>query len=442
MNAFGVLFALISSIFLFGVPRRWALLPLLTGTVYMTVGQVVEIGPFHFDVIRLLVAVGWIRVFVKGEKLVGKRLALDWMMILWAIWGVISSLFHEKPLEMLVSMLGLAYDGVGLYFLMRVFIEDEEAVLLLAKAVCIALVPVALEMISEKITGHNSFAALGYVTADVLVRHGKLRAQGPFAHSILAGTAGAVCMPLALLLWSRDRKLAVLGLLATGTMVITSTSSGPIMTAAACFGAMFLWRYRNWVPMIRWGCVLSLVALNFIMKDPVYYLLARIDLTGSSTGWHRAALIGASIKYLNEWWLFGTDYTRHWMPTGVYWTSKHTDITNHYLKMGVDGGMLLMFLFIGIVVAAFVAVSRAIKHVEDDSEDRAWLMWVLGCILFGHAVTFVSVSYFDQTIVFFYLVLAAIGSYYSAITAEPSSEEPPEDSVESEDVPESVVGYG
>ncbi|HVV71786.1 MAG TPA: hypothetical protein VHI52_09855, partial [Verrucomicrobiae bacterium] len=377
MNAIGFAFALISSVFLFAVPRRWALLPLLTGTVYMTVGQVIEIGPFHFDIIRLLVAVGWIRVFAKGERLVGGRIAMDWMMILWAIWGVISSLFHEKPSEMMISMLGLAYDGVGLYFLMRVFIEDEEAVLLLAKAVCIALVPVALEMIAEKITGHNTFSALGYVTPNITVRNGKLRAQGPFAHSILAGTAGAVCMPLALLLWSRDRKLAILGLMATGAMVVTSTSSGPIMTAGACFGAMFLWRYRKWIPMMRWGCVLSLVALNFIMKDPVYYLLARIDLTGSSTGWHRAALIGASIKYLNEWWFAGTDYTRHWMPTGVYWTQKHTDITNHYLKMGVDGGLLLMFLFMGIVVAGFVAVSRAVKHTENESEDKAWLMWVL-----------------------------------------------------------------
>jgi hypothetical protein len=442
MNAAGFIFVLASSAFLFAVPRRWALLPLLVGTLYMTIGQVIEIGPFHFTVIRLLIAVGVVRVVAKGERIVGRLQAMDWLMILWGIWGVLASVFHEKPMEMMVFMMGLAYDGLGLYFLMRIFIEDTQTVMLLAKAVVILLIPVALEMVSEKLTGHNAFSALGYVNDEVTVRHGKLRAQGPFAHAILAGTAAAVCMPLALLMWRRERLFALLGLAVPGVMILTSASSGPIMTAAASFGALGLWRFRRWLPLIRWGCVGMLIVLNFIMHDPVYYLLARIDLTGSSTGWHRAALIGASIEHLDEWWLGGTDYTRHWMPTGVYWTQKHTDITNHYLKMGVDGGLLLMFLFMGTVVAGFSAVSRTLKAMEDEPEEKRWMIWMLGSILFGHAVTFLSVSYFDQTIVLFYLVLAAIGSVGYAAVAEAATREQKDDPVEPVEAHEVASVYG
>jgi hypothetical protein len=38
------------------------------------------------------------------------------------------------------------------------------------------------------------------------------------------------------------------------------------------------------------------------------------------------------------------------------------------------------------------------------------MIWTLGAILFGHAATWMSVSYFDQTVVFLYLILAAIGA--------------------------------
>ena len=160
-----------------------------------------------------------------------------------------------------------------------------------------------------------------------------------------------------------------------------------------------------------------LVVLHFIMNDPVWFLLARIDLTGKSTGWHRAALIDAAIRYIGDWWLAGTDYTRHWMPTGVYWNQNHTDITNHYLKMGVWGGLPLMFAFIAIIAAAFTSVGKTLHLSSQESSRERFYIWILGAILFGHAVSFISVSYFDQSIVFFYLALACIGSVYATKAA-------------------------
>ena len=408
MTILGFLFAVVSSVLLFVLPRCWASLPFLLGAAYMTHAQEIAIGPLHFPVIRILVAVGFARVMSKGERITGGLKALDWMMIAWAVWTVLCSVFHTDGA--LVLRLGMVYNALGIYFLFRVFIREDRDVLNVFKLVSILFVPLGIAMVLEKLTGRNAFALLGGVPAQAAIRHGHFRAQGPFGHPILAGTVGAVCLPMALFLWRTNRKLALTGIAATGGIVFGSGSSGPIMTIISIVGALLLWKRRRYLPVIRWMALVLVIALNFIMKDPVYYLLARIDITGGSTGWHRAALIEAAIKHFGDWWLGGTDYTRDWMPTGVTWSGNHTDITNHYIQMGVTGGMPLMLLFIGVLIVGFSTVGKALRASRKTPVEHRFLLWTLGSILFGHLTTFFSVTYFDQSVVFLYFLLASISS--------------------------------
>ena len=419
MNAAAILFTLVAGFFLLRSPRRWAPLPLLIGASYMTLGQNVEIGPFHFTVIRVLVAIGAFRVILKRERIVGGWCNLDRVIVLFGLCAICSSFFHKDFTATLVNRLGLAYDTLGLYFLFRIFVQDMDSILTLSRIVIIALVPIALEMVAETVTGKNAFSFLGGVGAESEIRGGHVRAQGPFAHSILAGTVGAVCIPLALLFWKTRRSLALAGLMTTGMIVITSRSSGPIMTACLSLFALGLWKVRRYMRLIRWGAVVAIILLNFVMNAPIYYLLARIDLTGSSTSWYRAALIESAFNHVDEWWLGGTDYTRHWMATGALWSADQADITNNYIKMGVLGGLPLMLVFICILVVGFVSISKALRLNENAPVEERFLIWTLGSILFGHAATMISASYFDQSIVFFYLVLAAIGSLVTVPFLEP-----------------------
>ena len=409
MTPVAIIFVLVAAGFLIAVPKKWAALPLLAGAGYMTLGQEIEIGPFHFTVIRILVAVAVVRVIARGER-VGKLNKLDWTMILWGICALFSSFFHKDFSSALISRLGMAYDSLGIYFLLRIFVQGVDSLSVLAKIVIMVLGPVALEMAFESITGRNSFSFLGGVAAECEIRNGAIRAQGPFAHSILAGTVGAVCWPLVLPFWKHQRMLALFGLLVCTTMILTSRSSGPIMTTLFVLIGLFAWKFRRYMRAIRWGGLAGIIGLAIVMKAPVYYLLARIDLTGSSTGWHRAELINAAITHLDEWWIAGTDYTRHWIAYGVPWSADHIDITNHYIKMGVVGGLPLMLLFVAALIVGFSFVGRAVQVYEGAPFEKQFMIWTLGAILFGHAVTFLSVSYFDQSIVFFLLVLSAIGS--------------------------------
>jgi hypothetical protein len=164
--------------------------------------------------------------------------------------------------------------------------------------------------------------------------------------------------------------------------------------------------------------VAGYIMLELVMKDPAYYIIARVDLVGGSTGWHRAALIDAATRHLNEWWLGGTDYTRHWMGTGVPWSPDHTDITNYYIRMGVIGGVLLMILFITILVKGFSYVGKTLQKSDDLPSSTQFVVWALGAALFTHALTCISVSYLDQGIVFLYLTLAGICTAWSGTASE------------------------
>ena len=169
-----------------------------------------------------------------------------------------------------------------------------------------------------------------------------------------------------------------------------------------------MWRNRHRMKTVRWMLVGLYFALALAMKAPVYYLIARINFVDGSTGYHRALLIESAITYLNEWWLAGTDYTRHWAPSPGF-TPQHTDITNQYLGMAVMGGLPLMILFFGVLTKAFSLVGERLRQAERSPRDQ-FVLWSLGAALFAHAITFLSVSYFDQSFVFLYLTLAAIGS--------------------------------
>jgi hypothetical protein len=420
LNEFAAGFFIINTALILLVPKRWALFPVLVAACYMTKAQGVLIGPFHFTIIRLMVPVVIIRMLARGERLNRQLNGLDFLMAAWAGWLLISSLFREDSSTAFVYRLGLVYDVCGFYFLISVYCQSKDELLHLCKIIAIVLIPVSIEMFYEKISAYNIFSKLGGVSEVPYIREGHVRAQGPFGHAILAGVVGAVCLPISIGLWNVNRKISVAGGAACLLMVFASTSSGPVMSALAGIFALWGWKFRHRTKMIIWAMVLGYIALDLVMKDPAYYIVARIDITGGSTGWHRARLIQSALEHFSEWWLAGTDFTRHWMPTGVSWSRDHTDITNHYIQMGVWGGLPAMILFMLQIMKGFSYAGKTIRYYLESNgyDSTAFVVWSLGASLFVHAVSCISVSYFDQSFIFLYLGLAAINSAWSEAMAQ------------------------
>lgn len=368
------------------------------------------VGSFHLFPARVLLVVGIIRVILRKETPLAFPTRIDWVFLSFALVCMITSCFHTDPSSALVFGASLVFDSVGTYWLLRALTKEWADVVFFMKWTLVLFLPIAVAMLYEKLTGFNPFTYLGATREFAHIRDDKNRAAGPFAHAILAGTVPAVCIPFVAGVWRKSKRFAVLGAVGIVTMVFASTSSGPLLSAAACFCGLYLWKYRSKMRLIIWTTLVALLVLHVIMSDPVWYLLARIDLTGSSTGWHRARLISSALEHFGEWWAFGTDYTRHWMPTGVSWSLKHTDITNYYLKMGVIGGMPLLLAFVAILVYAFKCVSKTYRILAPCFHTQAFEVWCLGSFLFAHCVSMIGVSYFDQSIISLYAPIGIIVS--------------------------------
>jgi hypothetical protein len=320
----------------------------------------------------------------------------------------------SKPsAELFVNRLGDAYNALGTYFFCRCVLAEFEDLVTSVRTLAWLSLPVAGLMMVEKTTSHNLLSVFGGVPEITFVREGHLRCQGAFRHPILAGSFGAAHLPLFVALWfykPTDRRLAVAAMVAGLAIVIAASSSGALLGLMAGVAGLAFWKHRRYARALRWGVVAVICVLAVVMKAPVWYLVAKLsDVTGGG-GWHRAWLIDQAVTHFDEWWLFGTTYTAHWGPAGevIAADPDMMDITNHYVMEGVKGGILKLGLFIAIIAACFGSVERGIR-AQVGGPTAALFVWGLGVALFVHCVSFVSITYFDQSIVLWFWLLAAIG---------------------------------
>lgn len=387
------------------LPRRYAFAPLLISACH--VGTIEFLGELSLP--RLLVLIGLGRAVISGNFRFSFSNPVDRCALAFAVAALLTAGAHDTDHNFYFSNMGLILNVCGSYLYGRAYLVGVWWWRDFARVSVIVAAPLAMLMTYEVISGQNPYSVLGINTGGGSIRDGEIRARGPFRHAILAGTAGAVLLPLCMILWREQRMLAMVGILASLTIFFTSTSSGPVAAVLAAAALVWCWRKREHLPKLKWALPLGIIALSLYMDRPFYYIIDSIDFTGGSTGWHRARLIEMGIEHLDEWWLAGTDFTRHWMPTGVTWNPDHTDITNYYLHLGVIGGLPLMLSLVAMIWFAFRSLSRFIRLDPDARRLGDFALWCLGCSLAAHALSFISISYFDQMYVLFYLLVGGIG---------------------------------
>jgi hypothetical protein len=388
---------------------------------YMTWGQALVIDGLDFHPMRILILFGLARVLIRSE-LSGIRLnAIDGAVIAsLSVTTLLFSLFDGTNVS-LIGRLGAAYNALGTYILVRASIRTLDDIVSVVKAGAVVIIPLGILFVVESVTGRNPFAALGGVRELSEIRNGRVRCQGPFLHSILAGTFGATAWPLFVGLWvhGRNRVLASLAIVAATIIVITSGSSGPLSAFAISTVGLMCWLGRGWLRPIRWGLVMAVLGLALVMKAPVWFVIDRLSNLIGGAGWYRSALIDAAVNHFDEWWLFGTGYTAHWMPTGIGADANSADIVNEFVAQGVKGGLLALLLFTWLIVKCFKTVGKAIGSTVNESSGRRFAIWSLGCGLLAHVASFFSVSYFDQITIYWYLLIGMIAALASQMKTLP-----------------------
>jgi hypothetical protein len=411
VSALGLTFTLFLGVMMFILPRRYATIPLIMIGAYVTLGQIINVAGLHFMMLRVMIPIGWLRVMIRGEVNKFNFNTLDKAFICWLVAHIAISIIREPTDATLINKMGLAYDAAGLYFLFRLLVRDSDDYEVLVKGLAVIVIPLACLMVLEYVTGRNPFFLFGGVPEYTSIREERLRCQGPFRHPILAGTFGATTLPLVFSLYFKKntRRLALIACLATLTIVFTSASSGPLMAVIGVIIGLLLWPLRAYMKVIRWGLLACIIGLHMVMKAPVWYLLAKVSEVTGGTGWHRAQLINQAVLHFSDWWLIGTSDTADWMPYHLtIGAGDSTDITNQFISEGVNGGILTLLLFIVVISLSYKYIGEELKRRHDANLYTKLAAWCIGVSLFAHILSFLSVTYFDQTQIYWYMLLAVV----------------------------------
>lgn len=413
INALGLSITFIFGLATVVLSRKYAFVPFLVIGVTVTLGQILYVAGLHFSIMRIMVIFGIVRVILRGEFRGLRINEIDKALIFYAVANVFFFTLREGTSEAFINRLGFAYNALGIYFVFRFTVRNEEDIRRVFKAMALLVLPLAAMMLLEKATGRNLYSFFGGVPEYTVVRDGHLRCQGPFRHAILAGTFGAVTIPLFAGLWlsGRERVKTALATAAATFVVYASASGGPVLSFAAAWIGLASWKIRANMHAVRWGILAAVMGLHLVMKSSVWYLIGRASEIVGGTGWHRSELINQFLSRWEEWWLAGTSETAHWMPYTLRLYHK-ADITNHFIAQGVDGGIVTLLVFIALVAYAFrrvgLVLREKLKACAQPSE--AFWLWGLGASLFTHVVSFFGVSYFDQMVIYWYSLLAMIAS--------------------------------
>jgi hypothetical protein len=403
------------------LPRKYAVVPLLFLVILTPHGQQIFVGGVHIFVFRMVILFTWIRMC--GTKLSSSAKAItdhwtsiDTAFTCWAIVKALAFILLYWQVGAVINQLGFLWDAFGGYFLLRYLIQDEEAVLRVVKTLAAITAVLAICILNEKFRNQNVFGYLGGVGIVPEFRDGAVRPTGPFGHPLLAGTFAATLLPLFVWLWisGKAKGLALVGLISSTTLTLASASSTPLLAYATAIMGICFWPLRKQMRVIRWGIVFGLITLHLIMKAPVWFIIAHIDIIGASSGYHRAYLVDQFIRHFWDWWLVGT-------KDNANWGWDMFDLSNQYVAEGVTGGLLGLVFFIALISRGFGLLGDARKAVEGDTK-REWLIWLLGSALYAHCVGFFGVSYWDQTQVTWFALFAMICVVTNAAILAPAKQ--------------------
>lgn len=412
MNAVGFLILIFIIIFVALAPRRWALIAIVAGVLFLTQGQSIDILGFNFFALRFIELTAFFRVFARGEFSFHKINVIDRCFILLFTYTTVVFLIRSE--ESQAYQIGTAIDAFLCYFAFRGLIRDADDFKWLLRDSLLLLLPYTALILTESFTRHNPFTFMGGIEFGDWERAGRLRCQGSFRHASLLGTFGATMAPLYVaLFFQKDCKArAVAGVGCSLLIVWASNSGGPVNCLFFGVIAWSLWGFRQQMRPIRWGILSAIILLALVMKAPIWYLPAKVSAFTGGGGYHRSYLMVMAEQNFGQWWLAGMPIheTSSWFPYIMIATGG-ADMTNQFLYFGITAGVFSLLLLVALVVLAYRSLGRAMRHLRQEwgsKTSNEYLLWGLGSMLTAHVANWLSITYFDQTYALWYLHLAAI----------------------------------
>jgi hypothetical protein len=407
LNPLVAIWMVIAILFILVLPRGNVISCVLVSCLCIPVAQVVVLAGLHFTVLRILIIAGLVRMGIEKAKspqdgkFVGGFNNMDRVIVLWAISAEVVLTLQWMEMQSLIHNLGDLVDSLGGFLVIRFFIVDRATIRRTIKTLAWICVIQGACMLNEQLNHVNVFGYFGGIPLSITVRNGQIRSEGVMG-CIYAGAFCGALIPLFLWLFTtgKDRMEACAGLIGATIMVFTSHSSTSLLAFGGSILGLSFWFLRRQMRLIRRALSLTLIGLHLVMKAPVWALIARIDLTGSSSGDHRYKLMDNCIRHFSDWWLLGCKYYNTWG-----WDMW--DLCNQFVVVALTGGLVTLVLYISVFSRSFGAVGRARKMIEGHRREE-WLLWCLGSALFSTVVAHFGINYMAQLMMGFFPVLACI----------------------------------
>jgi hypothetical protein len=414
--AIAVLLAIVMILLL---PRKNVIIPFLFTVLMTPWGQVVVIGGVHFTMMRVLILAALVRGIwskaTSSEEWFGTGFSkIDQAIVLWLVCSFIIVTLQWMNPGMLIASLGDLVDSLGGYLVLRFLVFEGDSIRLTTKVLAIICMIHAVCMVNEQITGLNVFTLLGGVSIDAVMRAGHLRSSGvmgPLGEGVFAG----VLVPL---FWwlsteKKSRRIAQGGLVGATTMLITTHASTPWLAVGGALLGLGFWPLRKELRTVRWGFVLTLVALHLYMKSPVWHLISDVNLSGDSSSYHRYTLVNQTVLHFRDWWLLGS---RNYAS----WDWDMWDTSNLFVATALSGGLVSLIFLIAAFKRGFAAIGTARKAVQGDRTQEKFI-WCLGSALFAVVVSSFGVAFVGllQIELFTLLACISVATFEAMRLAEP-----------------------
>ncbi|TRD11662.1 O-antigen ligase family protein [Erythrobacter insulae] len=231
-------------------------------------------------------------------------------------------------------------------------------------------------------------------------RLGLLRAQGPFAHPILAGIFLASFLPLYWLAGLRDRA-KFSGVFAAICSIVTVSSATFLALAAGGFLLAYNWATER-VENISWRFLFMLAAFGLFAaeigtKSGSFSLLVRFASLNAMSAYNRVMIWehGSQNVIDNPW--FGIGYSDWARPV---WMGDSLD--NFWLLTAVRFGVVPVLLFTFMVGSALIVlVLRSLRSSPLDARLERGVAIALAVFALG----LISVSIWLSPLVWFFMLL-------------------------------------
>lgn len=352
-----------------------------------------SVSTYDFTVARIVILAVLLNVAFRSSLLYQFRWnKLDTLVLVYYGLKFYALTFNVPFEQVLEREGGYLLDAVVPYFMARLIVREMEDLLTFFKTLVYFAIPLAFIALYHSLTGINLAG-----DPSTSMRMGMYRAKGVFGDYISCGLffAGVIALCLAIRpyqIFSDWKTGLYCALIFIG--VFATISSAPLFALIISVSFIFLYRQRQYLPLVIFCSLIWLLFLEVYSNRHFYEVFTRLSFN-SATSYYRVGLIDEALGggMTGHWW---TGYGYVGIGPGSDNTNfewRHLDLVNLYIAILARVGLLGLLPYLLLNFFWYRRLYQAHRYAT--AQDQ-WLIWSIAGLLVGWNIAMMTVSAMAQ----------------------------------------------